>query len=190
MKRVTRKLLLAAAVTGALGTAATANLLYNTSFEIESAFSYGFALNWKMNDPDDHGDAWGSAARESWRAREGQFLMALRGGWANTGDNGGVWQEAEGHAGHTYRLTAWFWADPEWTCQHQEIKIEFWNWDRTSLLGSASNPLGDIKSEWVQREVSAVAPEGTEWVRAVILMSGAGPAGSLQVDDVELTGLP
>ncbi len=169
---------------------AAANLLYNTSFEIEGAFSYGCALNWKMNDPDDHGDAYGSAARENWRAHHGQFLGAIRGTWAGTGDFGGWWQEAEGRAGVTYRISAWFYADASWRAQTQDLKLEFWNWDRTQLLGSAVKNLHDLREEWTRQEVSAVAPDGTEWVRVVIHASGAGEAGALQIDDVELATIP
>lgn len=170
--------------------AASANLLYNTSFELESAFSYGFALNWKLNDPDDHGDAYGSASRENWRAHEGQFLGAIRGTWAGQGDFGGFWQEAEGHGGTTYRASAWFYADAGWRAQTQDLKLEFWNWDRTQLLGSAVNSLYELREEWSRHEVSAVAPDGTQWVRVVIHASGAGEAGALQIDEVELVTSP
>lgn len=173
-----------------LATTGWANLIYNGSFELESAFSYGSALNWKMNDPDDHGDAYGSAARENWRAHEGQFLGSIRGTWAGTGDMGGWWQEAEGHAGTTYRASAWFYADAEWMAATKELKIEFWNWDRTQLLGSAVRSLDDLRAEWSRHEVSAVAPEGTEWVRVVIHAAGIGAVGALQVDDVELVTSP
>ena len=170
--------------------AAPANLLFNTSFELESAFSYGFAMNWKLNDPDDHGDVYGSAARESWRARDGQFIGTIRGAWAGQGNFGGWWQEAEGHGGTTYRASAWFYADASWKAETQEIKIEFRNWDRTQLLGSAVNSLYELREEWTRHEVSAVAPEGTEWVRVVIHASGASEAGALQIDEVELVTSP
>ncbi len=185
--------LLASSVLATLAFASVAraeNLIYNGSFESESAFSYGFALNWKMNDPDDHGDAWGSAARENWRAKTGEFLMAIRGTWANTGDFGGVWQEAEGRGNQSYRLTAWCWTDAGWTAKTQEMKLEFWNWDRTQLLGSAVHTLEDLGAEWKQRELIAVSPDGTEWVRVVFNVSGAGETGSLQLDDVVLEPSP
>ncbi|HMP77194.1 MAG TPA: hypothetical protein PKE12_12935 [Kiritimatiellia bacterium] len=191
MSRFIRKYLVAVAAVALLPHLADArNLVYNGSFEAESAFSYGFAQNWKMNDPDDHGDAWGSAARENWRAKEGEFLMALRGTWAETGDFGGVWQEAEGRANQAYRLTAWFWTDEAWTATTQEMKLEFWNWDRTELLGSATLPLEDLAAEWRQRELNATSPDGTEWVRVVFNVSGAGQTGALQLDDVVLELAP
>lgn len=186
-----RKTALIAASVMALSIRAWAdNLIYNGSFEAESSFSYGAAQNWKMNDPDDHGDAWGSAARENWRAKEGTFLMAVRGGWADTGDYGGVWQEAEGRANQTYRLSAWFWADASWHPQLQEMKIEFWNWDRTELLGSAVHKIEDVGEEWKQMDLTAISPEGTEWVRIVFNVAGASNEGSLQVDDVALALVP
>ncbi|MBW7908348.1 MAG: hypothetical protein H3C50_05425 [Kiritimatiellae bacterium] len=172
------------------GSALADNLLYNGSFESESSFSYGAAQNWKMNDPDDHGDAWGSAARENWRAKDGTFIMAIRGLWADTGDFGGVWQEAEGRGNQTYRLTAWFWADSTWAPQQQEMKIEFWNWDRTELLGSAVQNIENVGEDWTQRELVAVSPDGTEWVRVVFNVSGASHEGSLQIDDANLSLVP
>ena len=174
----------------AAGLAAAANLLENPGFEQESSFSYGFAMFWKLNSPDDHGDCYGSAARENWRAHEGQFIATIRGRWAGQGDWGGWWREAEGHGGTTYRAAAWFYTDAAWTAQNQDLKLEFWNWDRTQILGSAVNNLTDLRPEWTHREVSAVAPEGTEWVRVVIHASGAGEVGSLQIDDVELSAGP
>ncbi len=185
------KYVLLATATVALAASAHANnLLYNGSFENESSFSYGAAQNWKMNDPDDHGDAWGSAARENWRARTGEFIMAVRGLWADTGDFGGVWQEAEGRGNQTYRLSAWFWADAAWAPHTQEMKIEFWNWDRTELLGSAAQPIENIAEDWVERELVAVSPDGTEWVRVVFNVSGASSEGSLQIDDANLELVP
>lgn len=189
-RRICKTLVAAGALALVAAAGARANLLYNTSFEVESAFSYGYALNWKMNDPDDHGDAWGSASRENWRSHDGQFLMAIRGSWAGAGNYGGVWQEAEGHAGTTYKLGAWVYADGAWTAQTQEMKIEFWNWDRSQMLGAATNVLQDAGEMWTRKEVTAVAPEGTEWVRIVFNVAGAGEAGALQIDDVELVPTP
>lgn len=166
------------------------NLLENPGFEQESSFSYGYAMFWKLNSPDDHGDCYGSASRENWRAHEGQFIATIRGAWAGQGNWGGWWREAEGHGGTTYRASAWLYADAAWTAENQDLKLEFWNWDRTQILGSAVNNLSEIKEEWTHKEVSAVAPEGTEWVRVVIHVSGAGEIGSLQIDDVDLETAP
>lgn len=169
---------------------ARANLLYNASFEIESAFAAGAAINWRMNDPDDHGDTWGSASRESWRAHEGTFTLAIRGTWANAGDHGGAWQEVEARADTSYTLTAWFWADRTWSAQTQEMKIEFWNWDRSQMLGAATNSFNGIGEAWSQQDVSAVAPEGTEWARVVFHVAGVSAEGALQIDDVSLVAAP
>lgn len=190
MQPIHRALTLAALLAGATGAARAENLLYNASFEAESAFSYGFAQNWKMNDPDDHGDAWGNAARENWRAKSGEFLLAIRGTWAGSGEYGGVWQEAEGRGNQTYKLSAWFWADSAWRANVQEMKIEFWNWDRTQMLGSAAQQIEDLGEDWRQRELTAISPEGTEWVRCVFNVSGAGEAGALQIDDAALELVP
>jgi hypothetical protein len=155
------------------------NLVQNPGFEEES-----------NEDPDDHGDSWGSASRENWRARTGEFIAAVRGTWAGAGDYGGWWQEAEAESGITYQAAAWFWADATWSAGVQEIKIEFWNSDRSQLLGVHAQPLGNIGEEWTQRSVEGAAPEHTVWVRVVINVSDTGAEGALQIDDVELTAVP
>ncbi len=190
MHRVLLKCVVAGLAYGVVQSSDARNLIYNGSFEAESAFSYGFAQNWKMNDPDDHGDMWGNAARENWRAKDGAYIMALRGTWAGTDDFGGIWQEAEGRGQQAYQLTAWLWQDAGWTAAVQEMKLEFWNWDRTELLGSAVLKLENLGEEWSRRELNAVSPEGTEWVRVVFSVSGAGPTGALQIDDVALEAVP
>ncbi len=170
--------------------ASTMTPLENSSFEQEAPDSYNAAMSWRLNTPDDHGDAYGSAAREGWRARTGQFAATIRGTWANAGDYGGWWQEREGRGSHSYRAAAWFYTDAGWTAASQELKLEFWNWDRSQLINAAIVPLTELGENWSQREIAAVAPEGTEWVRIVIHVSGAGPVGALQIDDVELVEQP
>jgi hypothetical protein len=164
---------------------AQANLLKNPSFE-EAGIAAESAQNWKMNDPDDHGDAWGNAIRVDWRAQEGRHIGVIRGTWAELGDYGGFWQEAEIVAGTSYKASAWLWADAGWKAETQEIKMEFWNADRTEMLGSEIVALHDIGETWVQKEVSAMAPEGATWCRVVLNVAGAGDSGALQVDSISL----
>jgi hypothetical protein len=161
------------------------NLLKNAGFE-SAGTSKDAALYWKMNDPDDHGDAWGTAIRIDWRAREGRNIGAVRGSWAGLGDYGGFWQEVEATPGTTYKFTAWFWADGAWRAETQEMKIEFWNSERTDVVGSHVIALHDIGEIWVQKEIELLAPESTAWVRIVINVTGAGDQGALQVDEVSL----
>ena len=165
---------------------ASANLLKNASFETTGTDGEATAQNWKMNDPDEHGDAWGSATRETWRAHEGAAIGTVRGTWAQAGDYGGWWQEAEATAGTMYRVSAQFYADANWTASAQELKIEFWNADRSEMLGAATNAIVGVGEMWTEVSVDGTAPEGTAWARAVINVSGAGEAGALQVDEVVL----
>lgn len=169
----------------AFALAAHANLLKNGSFE-EMGSSDEIALNWKMHEPDEHGDAWGSATRRDWRAHDGSWMGAVQGQWANLGDNGGFWQEAPGEAGTTYIASGWFWADGSWTAGTQELKIEFYNEDRVTQLGVQTVSLNDVGEVWTQKSVEAVAPEGAKWVRVVVNVSGAGSDGALQVDELVL----
>ncbi|HMO52516.1 MAG TPA: hypothetical protein PKE26_14790 [Kiritimatiellia bacterium] len=168
-----------------LAGAVNANLLNNPGFE-EAGEHDEAARYWRMNDPNDHGDAWGSAIRIDWRATEGRFIGAVRGTWADAGDYGGFWQEAEIEAGTTYKAAAWFWADAGWRAETQELKIEFWNTDRSEMIAAETIGLDDVGEIWVQKEVSGRAPEGAGWARVVINVAGSGDSGALQVDQVTL----
>ncbi|HMO05947.1 MAG TPA: hypothetical protein PKC67_13380 [Kiritimatiellia bacterium] len=185
MKRLT--ILVALLATSTL--AEQENLLRNPGFET-SGTQEESAQHWRMHDPDDHGDAWGTAIRAGWRAREGRYIGVIRGGWAGVGEYGGFWQEVEASAGATYRASAWFWADGAWRADTQELKIEFWNTDRTEITGSETVALHDIGEIWVQKEIEALAPEGTGWVRIVINASGTGNEGALQIDEASIVRLP
>jgi hypothetical protein len=164
---------------------AEANALRNPGFE-EGGQQPETSLFWKMHDPDDHGDAWGNAIRVDWRARDGRWTGAVRGSWAGLGEYGGFWQEAEITPGTSYRASAWFWADGAWTAETQELKLEFWNADRSMILDSHSVALHDIAELWIKKELEGVAPEGAAWARVVINVSDAGDSGALQIDDVAL----
>jgi hypothetical protein len=165
---------------------ASAGLLKNASFETAGSDGDQAAQNWKMNDPDEHGDAWGSASRENWRANDGTWIGVVRGTWANAGDYGGFWQEAEAMAGTTYRVSAQVWTDPDWTAQSQELKLEFWNADRNEMLAAVTNAIVGSGEMWTEVSVDGIAPEGAAWARAVISVSGAGPSGALQIDQFDL----
>ncbi|MBU0679385.1 MAG: hypothetical protein KJ626_14895 [Verrucomicrobia bacterium] len=170
-------------------TAVRANLLHNGSFEEQATDNPKRAIYWTMNDPDDHGDSWGSASREDWRAIDGACIATVRGTWAEAEDYGGWWQEAAASAGKTYKLSAWFWADGDWFAEVQEMKLEFWNEDRSQMLSDSVNGLNVLTSEWREETLQAVAPEGTAWVRAVFNVNKAGNAGALQIDNVILTAI-
>ncbi len=163
-----------------------ANMLRNPSFEEPAPSSPRAAFHWNMHEPDTHGDSYGSASREDWRSRDGMNIMTVRGTWANAGDHGGIWQEAEAEAGETYRASAWFWADPDWDPRVQEMKLEFFSANHSEVLKTKSEPLGDILTEWTRREITATAPHGAAWIRLVINVEDAGDTGALQFDTIHM----
>lgn len=166
--------------------AAAGNLLLNPSFEYETVADFHACVFWTMNSPDVHGDSYGSAQRENWRARDGFYAMAIRGAWAGAGEHGGVWQEVPAAPGSVYRFSAWVWADAAWTAQTRELKIEFWNADRSRQIATTAQPLADVGETWREFALEAVAPADAAWVRAVVHVAGAGPAGALLVDSLAL----
>ena len=166
--------------------AAAGNLLLNPSFEYETVADFHACVFWKMNGPDVHGDSYGSAQRENWRARDGFYAMAIRGAWAGAGDSGGCWQEVPAQPGAAHRFSAWAWADAAWTAPSRELKLEYWNADHSRLLATHALPLENLGESWREFSLSASAPAGAAWVRAVIHVSGAGPEGALLVDSLFL----
>ncbi len=166
--------------------AETANLLLNPSFEYETADNFHSCVFWTMNQPGIHGDSYGSARRENWRAQDGYYAMALRGTWAAAGDSGGLWQEVSATPGSAYRFSAWTWADAAWSAQTRDLKIEFWNSDHSQRLSRHALPLENLGESWQESTIEATAPENAAWVRAVIHVSNAGPEGALLVDSLAL----
>ena len=162
------------------------NLLLNPSFEYETAADYHSCVFWSMNHPALHGDTYGAAQRENWRAHDGFYAMAIRGTWAGAGENGGCWQEVPATPGISFRFSAWIWADAAWTAQTRELKIEFWNADHSQRLARHALPLENLGEFWQEVSIEATAPEGTAWVRAVVHVSSAGAEGALLVDSLVL----
>lgn len=163
------------------------NLIRNPSFEEPASSSSRHALHWKINEPDTHGDAYGSASREDWRSWDGMNIMTIRGTWADAGSRGGIWQDVPCEPGTTYKATAWFWADSEWEATTQEFKMEFWPATYGTPLHTEVTALDSLAPEWRKFEVIGTAPEGGERMRVVVHVAGAGYYGALQIDHFYLS---
>jgi hypothetical protein len=166
---------------------AQVNLLNNPGFETQGSDSLK-AYHWEAGNPDNHGAWWGTATREPWRWVRGSWEGAIRGLWANAGDNGGFWQEVPATPGKRYRFSAFLFADGEgnkWTADAQEMKIEFFN-SSMNMVGVASLPLDDVGPNWVRKSFEAVAPANSAWVRVVVSAWGVSQNGALQLDELEL----
>lgn len=163
------------------------NLLRNASFEDEADSKIlNEAKYWKMGSPDEHGDYWGSASRERWRGKDGDFVGAVRGIWANQGHYGGMWQEVEAIAGHTYQFSGWFFCDAEWVARTQEVKLEFWSEDHQTLLSTETATIPECDMDWELVTLQATAPESAAWIRVVINVNNTGAMGALQFDKLLL----
>jgi len=166
------------------------NLIRNGSFEeVADSGVHTDAKFWKLNHPDMHGDQWGSASRENWRAFEGEYIGTIRGLWADCGTYGGWWQEVEAVPGANYRFSGWFYSDPEWIASTQEIKIEFWDKNHTTVLHSRTKKISDCDMDWAEVSIEAVAPTGAAWTRVVVNVINTGASGSLQMDNLELVNI-
>ncbi len=172
------------------GSGESFNLLRNASFEYEGADAHAAgAFHWMLNDPDEKGDSWGSASRESWRAKQGHYAGTIRGRWAGQGGAGGWWQDSPATSEQTYRFTGWFFADPEWTAGEQFVKLEFRDQANNQILGEVSAALNDIGEQWTEVTLSSTAPSGTAFVRLVIHASDVSDGGALQFDYFSLVAV-
>jgi hypothetical protein len=185
-------ILVVVAVLLAAATCAAGNMLSNASFEVQGSTGLKAAY-WEWGNPDLHGDCWGTASRESWRAHGGGQEGTIRGSWAG-GVDGGWWQEKPAEPGVTYTLSAWFWADGSWTNQsNQGMKLEFFSGSSENvgpMVSAVTNLIAGIDQSWTQKQFSAVAPTNAAWVRAVVFASAISAYGSLQFDDVSLIEEP
>lgn len=178
-------------IAGATRASTEDNLLRNGSFEDPApSDNLNDARHWSYAEPDEHGDAWGSASREQWRAADGQYIGSVRGLWADLGSRGGVWQETKAEAGQAYRFSGWFYCDPEWMAGTQEIVLEFWDDDRRTLLGETRLPIDGCDDAWTELAVEGVAPDHAVWARVVIHVDQVGPSGALQFDNLALVKCP
>ncbi len=158
------------------------NLLSNPSFELQAPTGFNQATHWTMGHPSPHGDIYGSASREDWRSFDGMYIMTIRGLWANAGSYGGCWQEAKAEPGIEYKASGWYWSDPDWGAEIQEMKLEFWSSHHAYLLDSVSVSLDEVTAEWQQVQVRGIAPDETKYVRLVVNAQNVGESGALQFD--------
>ena len=163
------------------------NLLRNAGFEQQGS-STNNALYWVANEPDLHGETWGSALRVSWRSRSDDWQGTVRGTWAGAGSEGGFWQEAPAAPGRNYRFSAWLWADSDWSPAAQGLKLEFFSGTNKGdvMLAAHTNLFTGIGPNWTNRAMQATAPETATWVRVVVFASGVSGSGALQFDDLRL----
>lgn len=166
------------------------NQLLNPGFEQQGATT-NHPLYWHRDDPDQHGEVWGSAGRVAWRSHGGSWECTIRGTWAGLGTTGGFWQERPALPGRTYTFSSWFWADSTWSASRQGLKIEFLSGQPvgTNYLQATTSTFSGVGQTWTQKAMSATAPAGAEWVRVVIFAEGAGANGALQFDDLRLDPL-
>ncbi|OGV45718.1 MAG: hypothetical protein A2X46_09440 [Lentisphaerae bacterium GWF2_57_35] len=164
------------------------NLLRNAGFEAPGNTDSD-AYHWTAGLPDSYAGKWGNAARESWRAREGEWEGVVKTTWGGTHENfGGFWQESAVNALTTYQASAWFWADNTWTAAVQEFKVEFYSFG--SCISTSRLLLNDVHAAWTQKAFTATAPVSANAAHVVVNVSGAGGSGSLQFDAVELKRVP
>lgn len=169
------------------------NLLFNTGFE--TAGSSGIrAKYWEIGNPNTHGGFDLNAQRQgsNWNTvitRTGQWVGLMAASWAGS-RTGTWWQEAPIEPGLLYQASAYFRIEATnnvWkTASNQVLKLEFFDYNRTSLLAVAQKDLSSVTNIWVEQSVSAVAPANAAWARLAFFVDGVGNSGTMWMDDVSL----
>jgi len=169
------------------------NLIYNSSFEIQGS-SQPRAKYWEFGNPNNHGSYSANAQRQGsnwgYQVKSGAWLGLIGGTWAGS-DNGAWWQEVPVEPGLTYEATGWFNSEvgvsTTWkTAAQQELKLEFYNFNRSTLLATFTRDLASVTNIWAEHAVAGLAPPGAAWARLVFYATGVGGTGTLRMDDAGL----
>lgn len=176
MKKVMACVLLA----GWAVSASAENLLKNSGFneiDPDSGGLAGYPASWQV---------FGTANRSRWRSRdEGKWSIGVCGLWAEIGNNARIVQGGVPvKEGKTYRLSAFFWADPEWIPRTQTMKITFYGEDTGAELATEEMSFRGIRPVWTNQTLLAVAPAGVQTASVVIEVNGVSMRGGLTIDDV------
>ena len=164
------------------------NLLFNGSFEIQGSSQYS-AQYWEQNQPNLHGAENGAGDRSDYGgAHSGTWKVHVFGTWAGQGDNGSFWQEAPVEGGLPCVASAWFQAESTaWTSTLQELRLDYYDFNRTNLLATFSTNLAAVSTSWAQYSITGAAPAQAYWARLVFNVSGSGTDGTLRMDDAAVS---
>ncbi|MBU1693911.1 MAG: hypothetical protein KKC51_08090, partial [Verrucomicrobia bacterium] len=165
------------------------NLLHNGGFEIEGSDQYS-ARFWQQNVPNLHGGEIGAVDRSDYGGGHGgsTWKGQVLGTWAGQGDSGSFWQEAPVEEGLPCAASAWFQTESTtWTAGVQELRLEFYDFDKTNLLASFSTNLSDVSTTWVQHSITGAAPAQAAWARLILNVAQAGSNGTFRMDDADIS---
>ncbi len=167
------------------------NLIRNGDFSLADGVYSNEALNWNYRPALVYGDNYGNSGRVDWRGRSVPWQFFIGGTY------GGLWQDVPAGSDMDYETTAWFWMDGTsntnfgpWTSVVQEVKMEFYSATRGSPIAVVSTNIPFTPEDWFPVTLRAAAPTNAAWARTVINVSGGGPKGTLQIDDITLRALP
>lgn len=167
------------------------NLLFNGGFETQGSSQYS-GRYWEQNVPNLHGGESGAADRSDYEGGhdgstwKGQIL----GTWAGQGNSGSFWQEAPVEPGLPCAASAWFQAESgTWTAAVQELRLDFYDFNRTNVLASFSTNLASVSTSWEQHGVTGAAPARAAWARLVLNVSGSGADGTFRMDDASIEAI-
>lgn len=170
------------------------NLIRNGDFEFADPANTNEPYAWKWRSAMAYGDRFGNSGWVDWRYHSPFKQMFVAGGYQ---DFGGMWQDVPVGEDLDYELSGWFWMDDNsntnygpWTSQVQEIKFEFFDATRATLISSVSSNIPFTGESFSQTKLLASAPSGAAWARAVVNVNGAGGKGTLQIDDISMRVIP
>ena len=161
-------------------TASGINLLKNPGFEQTTQIDGGDAVDWTG------WQAWPKRVADGFAPHSGNWCGAIHGQlYPEWTDYASFSQDVLVTPGRTYRASAWFKGPPEWTADYMQIKIEWRDASHLPLGGDAVANISALTTNWVRYTAEGPAPDGATYAHVVFLCSGAGSAGTMQIDDAE-----
>ena len=160
------------------------NLIKNPGFELTTLPDGGYAVDWFAL------QSWPKSVADGYAPHSGKWCGAIHGQWFPGWTNSAIFaQDVAVGEGRTYQASAWLSATPDWTADSMQIKIEWM--DSASAIAGSDNVMGipALSGSWVKYTAEGVAPANATKARIVFLCTGAGTAGTMHVDDVEMRAL-
>ena len=157
------------------------NLLKNPGFERTTEPDGGEAVDWSAL------QAWPRRAIDGYAPHSGSGCGVMHAQWfPEWSTNAFFAQDVAVGEGRTYQASAWIRATPDWTADSAQLKLEWKDAEGASLGKDSITTISSLPTGWVKVAVEDVAPTNAFQARFIILGTGIGTTGSMQVDDVEL----
>ena len=166
------------------GACAAGNLLLNPGFRCAPDGTD------TPNESAQYWTAWGGATREGWGDHDNDGRLACIRNDTGSSESGGWFQDVVGFHNTRYHFGVYLCADPGYTSSAARVKIEFFNADRSAVVGAVTSSVSGLTATWSYREAEGVSPNDAVYIRPVVEVIGQGTNGVVKLDAARLVALP